>query len=616
MSPPVQPISPAVLGKQGWRRLTYSPRLDHSRSPDLRQTALPVVLTILLAVHAGLLAYAATRHSPTLNEPGHLVAGLAMWEYGRFDVYRVNPPLTRLIAPLPVLLAGYRMDWTRFNDEPGARPEFELGAEFMKANGSRAHRLIVLARLSCIPFSLAGATFCFLWAKELYGATAGLASAAIWCFDPNILAHAELITSDAAAATTGVGASYCFWRWLNNRTWRRTIAAGVFLGLALAAKLSWILLPFLWPAIYLIWIWGEQGLCADQGKGGKCSALKMVAMLLLSAYILNSFYLFNGSCTLLGRCDFVSDSLTGPNSLAKPGNRFTGNWAGALPIPLPRDYLIGIDVQKRDLERENQNSYLRGKWKSGGWWYYYLYGAAVKTPHGWQFLLLLSVLLLVFSREKKEWRDALVLLAPALCHLLLISSQSQVSHHYRYALCSTGILMVFCARPFRHLRSCVTPARQGGAVFAVASVALASSIASSLAVFPHTLTYFNEFSGGPSSGHYHMGHSNVDWGQDAFSFRDLANPGDGVASVQSTLYASCFDTALTASLKPREPAQTVGEWLRGLPPGLYFIGKARLWMLNLDYRDLRAIEESEVAEMIRAPPSQFAFRVSPKIHGR
>ncbi len=56
-----------------------------------------------LAAHAGLLAYSAWRHSPVLTEVGQLPAGISHWELGRFDLYRVNPPLVRLVAALPVL---------------------------------------------------------------------------------------------------------------------------------------------------------------------------------------------------------------------------------------------------------------------------------------------------------------------------------------------------------------------------------------------------------------------------------------------------------------------------------------------------------------------------------
>ena len=44
-------------------------------------------------------------------------------------------------------------------------------------------------------------------------------------------------------------------------------------------------------------------------------------------------------------------------------------------------------------------------------------------------------------------------------------------------------------------------------------MALAWSIASSLSVVPHSLSYYNELAGGPLGGHHHLGNSNSDWGQ-------------------------------------------------------------------------------------------------------
>jgi hypothetical protein len=60
------------------------------------------VIVGLLAIHTILLAYSGYVHSPTLNEPGHLVAGLSYWKFGRFDVYSVNPPLVKIVAALPI----------------------------------------------------------------------------------------------------------------------------------------------------------------------------------------------------------------------------------------------------------------------------------------------------------------------------------------------------------------------------------------------------------------------------------------------------------------------------------------------------------------------------------
>ena len=51
--------------------------------------------------------------------------------------------------------------------------------------------------------------------------------------------------------------------------------------------------------------------------------------------------------------------------------------------------------------------------------------------------------------------------------------------------------------------------------FAVAVTAMCGwTVVSSLSVVPHSLSYYNELAGGPMGGHYHLGASNTDWGQD------------------------------------------------------------------------------------------------------
>ena len=65
-----------------------------------------VLLTVvsLLIVHTGLLAWRAWRHRPGFGggRASHLPAGISHWRFGRFDLYRVNPPLVRMVAALPV----------------------------------------------------------------------------------------------------------------------------------------------------------------------------------------------------------------------------------------------------------------------------------------------------------------------------------------------------------------------------------------------------------------------------------------------------------------------------------------------------------------------------------
>src|SRR6266478_349761 len=66
-------------------------------------------LTKLLQRVERMLAWMGYHHSPTIDEPAHLVAGLSHW---KFDLHRVNPPLVRLLASLPMLVVDPKTDWS------------------------------------------------------------------------------------------------------------------------------------------------------------------------------------------------------------------------------------------------------------------------------------------------------------------------------------------------------------------------------------------------------------------------------------------------------------------------------------------------------------------------
>ncbi len=303
-------------------------------------------------------------------------------------------------------------------------------------------------------------------------------------------------------------------------------------------------------------------------------ALQIISIIGVAVWMINLGYGFEGSLQPLGEYQFVSRTLRGPDESAEDlthevGNRFAASRLGSIPMPLPMNYLVGIDLQKRDFE-EKMWSYLNGEWRFGGWWYYYLYALAIKEPLGTWLLVALAVGVTVSDMRKRRpappsplpeghgsiasaagfvpqidetvsshlapppegdgsmllppahrakgekkcfpasWRDELVLLAPAVAVLVLVSSQTGFNHHVRYVLPAIPFLFIWASKAARSLEL-----RQWK-IASVAGAALTWSVVSSLSVFPHSLSYFNELAGGPLGGHYHLGNSNTDWGQDLF----------------------------------------------------------------------------------------------------
>lgn len=470
------------------------------------------VVLLMLAVHAALLAWGAYQHSPTMDEPTYLAAGISHLTLCRFELGRVSPPLLRMVAAAPVLLAEPKTDWTAYTDFPGSRADWQVARDFLEANGSRSFWLFRVARWACIPFSLLGGYVCFRWAVELYGAPAGLVASALWCFSPNILGHGQLMSPDVGGAAIGVLACYLFWRWLGKPGWGAATGAGVGLGLAELTRTTWLILYPTWILVWLIWQWRARR--EQQQVAGARAAYQFAFCMLLSLYVLNLGYLFEGSFQKLGKFRFVSETLAGPGSgVGAPGNRLADTWLGELPVPLPRNYVLGIDIQKSDFERRWW-SYLGGEHRYGGWWYYYLYGLAVKVPLGTLLLVMLAALRrLGKNRVAWRWRDDLVLILPAVFVFVLVSSQTSFSHHVRYAFLALPFLFVWSGRVGSAFR------RESWKTAAVVTAALLWTISSSLTVYPHSLAYFNELVGGPQHGHQHLINSNIDWGQDLLYLR-------------------------------------------------------------------------------------------------
>lgn len=470
---------------------------------------------VLAGIHVLLLVQAAFLDSPTFDEVGHLPAGLSHWRFANFDAYRVNPPLVRMVAALPVLIAGPKMDWQASARGKFHRLEFALGADLIRENTGNVPYYFWIARCACIPFSLVGAWVCYRWASDLYGSTAGLVALGLWGFSPNVLGYGHLITPDVGAAACGAAACYMFWWWLSVPTWRNALRTGIVLGLAALTKMTLIVLFGLFPMLWCIWKWGT---CHPNAAfTWRSGAAQLGLTFIVAVYVINLGYAFEGSFQRLGEYRFISRTLSGENLSGREagdgGNRFKDTCFAFIPVPVPKNYLSGIDLQKRDFDNRLM-SYLRGEWRHGGWWYYYFYALAVKVPLGtWCLLVLAAVIGLFSHRYIASWRDELVLLAPIVTVLTLVSSQTGFNHHLRYVLPAFPFAFIWiskaaCSFEFGHWK-----------LTAIAGAALVWAGGSSLYCYPHTLSYFNELVGGPRGGHNHLLNSNLDWGQDLFRLK-------------------------------------------------------------------------------------------------
>lgn len=527
------------------------------------------LIAAMMIVHAALLISGLRRNFVVVDEFGHIPAGVHHWRTGQFPLYRVNPPLARMVAVLPMLAAGPATDFHHVDYQPGNRSDWDVGRDFAAANGDRYVDLVRLARLPGVAWSLLGAWLIGRWCRELYGEAAACVGVALWCFDPTVLAFARVVVPDLPSAVAALAAVYAYWRHLRSGSWASAFLAGLLLGIAELTKFT---LVILYPVLPLIRLAHRRGPGTVKGWGGLS---RDAVIVLVSVWVINLGYGFDRSFWAVKDFSFCSrllggDAIRATDQSPQVGNRFWGTPLGELIVPVPAEYLRGIDAQRSDFE-QGFRSYLGGQWRERGWCYYYLYALAVKEPLGTLALVAWGLALTVRRHPAAAHpADELAVWLPAAAVLVLVSSQTGFNHHMRYVLpafpfaaVATGKLGYFLERG--RMRTGL-----------LVAAPLAWTILAAISIHPHEMSYFNEAAGGPEHGSRHLLDSNIDWGQDFLDLKRWLDAHPEASPIGMACY-NIFDPALLGiryHLPPfgpeargsGEPAAAVGPL-----PGYYAI---------------------------------------------
>ena len=442
---------------------------------------------LLLGVLAAL--DSARRHSPTYDETLHVVAGLAYWEHGRWDVYPHNPPLVKLCLSAPWLMTRARLQPDWFNSSP--QVVFRLGAYFHNRYRDDFDALYFRSRVISILFYAWGAWLIGLWAGEMFGIAARRGAVALWCFQPLVLAHASVATPDMGAAVIALAALRSLSRFLPEPTWSRALTLGLWIGVAQASKFTLVLLYPIFAVIVVAHLAQTALMWRDVTRRG----VRLFAAFCLSLIPLAAAYGFCGLAQPLERAEFIS-----PTMRAVQG-QLSGTPLAWGALFVPSHYLHGFDLQTADLDGRWIN-YLNGHESNVGWLAYYPLALALKTPVGFWLVVVLAVAACRRVRGRAADETSLALM-PLLLFLFLWSNTSLT--FMRYLLPCYPPAFVWLGRVFSdsHRRRRV-----------LASWLAAFTVPETLSQHPHYLGYFDRLFGGPRVCWPVFADGEIDWGQD------------------------------------------------------------------------------------------------------
>jgi hypothetical protein len=521
--------------------------------------------------------------SLTFDEGPHLAVGYATLRTGdlRLQPVHIHPPLANVLAAAPLLLQHDLPD-------PRAVEGWEIASlsaitDAVVWQYPHPERLALAGRLPIILMTLLLGAVIFRWANDLCGSRAGLLALALCAFDPNIIAHGSLVTTDMAVVLWGTLALFLTWRYLRgshegDHKGRPYLAsAAVALGLALGSKVS---------ALSLVLVSGLLWLVGPRGFSWWRRLLTAVGAMALAAFTLWAIY------------GFEVRSLPG------------------FPFPLPAATHVAIYRALQEHYALGHPAFLLGQNRDHGWWYYFPVAFALKTPLPTLLLLVVSVVMASLRVRKsasvqvckyavRRW--APLVLFPVI--YAISTPFSSVNIGYRHLLPLLPPLFIFVS-PIANLQICKSANHESRITNHVLRftfyVTLLWYLGGTLLISPNYLAYFNV-----AGGYRYLVDSNLDWGQNLWQLRDWM----GVNGVERVYYAH-FSPArpeaygIQADLLPPSPRAVPFVPLEPAP-GVYAIGATVLQGVYTPdvntYAWFRAHEP-----LVRLGHALFVYRVEPR----
>ena len=402
-------------------------------------------LLVLMLITVAIVWSSAWHWTQTIDEPQHLWAGMRILQQGDFTRFDNSK------MPVSVLNAG---GWI-LSQSPGVQ-----GSWFW-------------ARAPQVLWLLATMGLIFVWARKKHGASAALGATALVGLDPNLMAHAGLVTTDLPCTFTMLLACFVWMGMLEQPTRLRGAAAGAAMALAQLAKFTGLFLGPIVGLMTLFW-------CVTRRTISPLRQLPLA--LLVGLFTLNLGYGFTGSFTPAKNIRWKSDVFQVLSDTD-------------LPLPVPRPWIEGVDWVKDDDDKGQGRVYASGERTHFGQPDHYLRTLPRKWPLP---LMLLGVAGLgVMVRRREGAKSLLPEVIPPVFLLLWFSLAFNSQVGSRYVLSVVPFLALWAARlPLRWL-----------------AVGAGWTLVSALSWWPWGLSYFNETLIDRSQAWRIVADSDLDWGQ-------------------------------------------------------------------------------------------------------
>jgi 4-amino-4-deoxy-L-arabinose transferase-like glycosyltransferase len=443
--------------------------------PAARQLGLAVVVLAIIGFLI-LGGFEAWHDSATFDEPVYVSSGVAALLHHDLADNAEHPPLFKVLAALPVLVAGPVVPadghWNVNNERT-------YSARFVEAQmrAGTMHRVTFASRLvpllECALLALA----LYGLATLLFGLWSGVVAALLWLLSPLALGLGHVDGVDLPFALTTVLASWAMVRWLRRRDGRSLLWLGAACGAAVSAQTTGILVGAIAVGVVV-----AAGRRSDQ-RGWELWRQPLMVALVAWALVWIVYIALSPAVVI-------------------------HSW-----VILPQPYVEGLKFLASNDTGSSPGFLLGVSWTGASIWFWFA-TLLVKLSTPVLVLLVAGPLVLVTlvrsgRVSRSTWRQALVAVVLPAAVLFVFELPNPRTLGVRYLLPSIALWMV-AASPIALV---VTRRLAAMAVGVVLAVAAAITVYS----FPNSIAY----TAAPFRPGYRVAtDSNVDWGQ---NFNQLAS---------------------------------------------------------------------------------------------
>ncbi|OGF70423.1 hypothetical protein A3H65_01525 [Candidatus Giovannonibacteria bacterium RIFCSPLOWO2_02_FULL_45_14] len=519
----------------------------------------------ILGVMFLLLFTSALNDSATFDEVAHIGAGYTYLKYKDSRLNPEHPPLMKDLAALPLMFMDLKFDISQpfWNSENVNDRQWIAGNLLLYGSGNDPDKIIFWSRLPIMLLALVFGWLLFRWVGSLYGERVGLMVLFLYAFSPTFLAHSRYVTTDVAAAFGFFIGLASFLRFLIRPTLKRTLVAGICLGIALLLKFSLFLLLPIYAGLAILWIFLEARENSYNFKfawalAGKIILIGVIALLIIWAFYI--YHVWNYPQPEQLRDETWVMGTFGKRYLVDIDTFLIRN---KYTRPLGQYYLGLLMVIQR--ARGGNTTYFMGEVSSSGWPNYFPTAYLIKETISFHVLTLFAVFLSLRRIKRSKEKNIVVLLDWAKGNFVLLACILFISVYWIYSMkgiLNIGVRHVLPTFPFiyllvaRELAAWIyRPASDSPnglmdwinliyeKIFEPLPKILFLALmflwifGSAILTYPYYLSYYNEFVG-IDNGYKYIGDSNYDWGQDLKRLRDLIQ--DDPAFAGKKIYLNYF----------------------------------------------------------------------------